>query len=121
MGAAEDFDPNYQHPIFPNEKYHALYGNSEFSRVVIIGKDQSETYQIIDKIKQNCGVENVDKIFWIQEPYRDNEDWVKIMKENEATNVLIDSGDEANDRDVYEKLKIAYLIPMVMLDGINWT
>ena len=110
------FDPNHRQRDILNENHHAVHGNSRLSRVVIIGKDQSFTNKILNKIKKRRDIE-VSEITWILEPYRENEDWADIMKKKEATNVLIHTGSLINDQYVYKNLKDAWLIPYVNNGG----
>ena len=113
---AEQFDPEHKHPEDPYEKYHALYGNSEDSRVVLIGKRIEETVKIKIDIKERLE-EKVDKITWILRPFIDENypkrDWAKFVKEEHATNVLIQTGDSRTDGEIFEELRKAHLIPTV--------
>jgi hypothetical protein len=116
MGVTEDFDPKYKHHDWPHENYHAYYGNSKNSKVVIIGQNQFETSNIVKGIKMRQDIK-VDEVTWIEKPYFDGEDWAKVMKDIEATNIIIDTGDGKNDKDVYDKLRTAMLIPYVVPKG----
>ena len=116
---AEQFDPEHKHPEDPYEKYHALYGNSEDSRVVLIGKRIEETVKIKIDIKERLE-EKVDKITWILRPFENypKRDWAKFVKEEHATNVLIQTGDLSTDKEIFDELINAYLIPTVAVKNV---
>ena len=112
---AEQFDPEFVHSDEPYEKYHARYGNSEDSRVVLIGKNPEETSRIKKNITERLK-DKVDQITWIPKPYHDPMrpapiDWAKFMKEKYATNVLIQTGDPSTDKEIFDELNKAHLIP----------
>ena len=114
---AEQFDPEFVHSDEPYEKYHARYGNSEDSRVVLIGKNPEESSRIKKNITERLK-DKVNQITWIPEPYHDPtwsapRDWAKFMKEEHATNVLIQTGDPGTDEEIFIELAKAYLIPSV--------
>ena len=118
----EQFDPDYKHSDEPYEKYHALYGNNEESRVVLIGKNPEETKEIHRNITERLKAK-VNQITWILEPYHDRmrpapRDWAKFMKEEHATNVLIQTGDPSTDGEIFDELRKAYLIPTVALQDV---
>ena len=120
---AEQFDPDFVHSEYPYEKYHALYGNNEDSRVVLIGLNPKETLEIKDSIRERLKGK-VEQITWIPEPYHDpmrpaSRDWAKFMKEENATNVLIQTGDPDTDKEIFLKLEESQLIPSVK-DRNGW-
>ena len=115
--AAEQFNPDYEHSEYPYEKYHALYGNNEDSRVVLIGLNSKEALEIKNSIRERLK-DKVNQITWIPEPYHDPtwsapRDWAKFMKEEHATNVLIQTGDPSTDEEIFNELRNEQLIPSV--------
>ena len=75
----------------------ALYGNDKRTRIVVISDDPEEEIKIIKKREGK-------KITWIPEKYGENLNWKEKLKNNKATNVIIDLDEERNN-EVYNQLE----------------